>query len=144
MSYPIAITRQNPKADITQKEWVEYVRRNSKLTLVAENPIAMAVHIEESKNNYIFETNGVISCDGLSVPIMRDMFQCAKFFNADVVGPRGYVFKSFDDWNKKTTQKRRQYFERLKSNRREEKFRIFRFVFFLCIFLIFMFIIGNR
>ncbi|MCC5840328.1 MAG: hypothetical protein JJT96_09395 [Opitutales bacterium] len=139
----IAITRQNPRADITSEEWVDYVRRNPKLLLVQEKPMAMAVHIEEKRNKYIFATNGVISCDGLSVPIMREMFECSRFLNADVVGPKGYVFKSFEEWHKKTIEKRRQYSERLESSKKERNMRMFRFLFFVGVFLVVLCVIWS-
>ena len=125
MSYPIAIVRQNPKADITQKEWKDFVRDNPNLQLLdGKNKRAMARHIEEKRNNYLFETDGVISCDGLSFPIMREMFVCAEKLKAEVVGPKGYVFRSFSDWEKRTKEKRKKSAERIATNRKKDRIRI--------------------
>ena len=144
MSYPIAIARQNPKPRITQEEWKEFVRENLKLKLLdGENIRAMTIHVEEKRNKYIFETNGVISCDGLSVPIMREMFDCAEKLKAQVIGPKGYVFKNFTDWETRTHEKRKEYSERIAANKKKGRIRNLLFFSACCAVVLILILLNS-
>ena len=107
MSHGATIARVKPSRRIAKEEWVQFAQRHPRLTLEsASSPAATALHVDGPKNLRIFWSEGQICCGAPTPQIIDIMFECARELKSVIIGPKGHIYTSIEDWQARTRDSR--------------------------------------